>query len=208
MATRTEADGEEYVSAGPDMADVQIGLGGEEEYIRGTVYFGPPLDDKNWNTEDFDYCWTAYRVYQMADGTVYLDGSGNSFGGVGGFTVSEREERTTTVNGKVETTTKTFKAEFTIESVERVTAVTLKWFDGEDRLAATDTLAPEDIGDGLTLKAPESARWALVEETKRTGTVKRSVYTLDGEEGAVHQLVLLDDSGLGRVVFLTLEAGA
>ena len=203
LVTRTEEDGGEYVSAGSDMADVQIGFTDEEDYVRGTVYFGPPLDDKNWNTEDFDYCWTAYRVYQMADGTVYLDGTGNSYGGVGGFTVSEREAYTTTLNSKTET--KAFEAEFTIESVERMTDVAVKWFDGEDRLLKTDVVLPEDIGEGLTLEGPGGAAWALVEETNRLSAGKRTAYTLGREEAAAHRLVLLDDRGLGRVVYLTME---
>lgn len=203
LVTRTETNGAVYVSAGADMADVQIGFTDEEDYVRGTVYFGPPLDDRHWNTEDFDYCWTAYRVYQMADGTVYLDGSGNSYGGVGGFTVSEREEYAATVNGKTET--KAFEAEFTIESVERVTAVSVKWFDREDRILKERTLNPEEIGDGLSLESPQGAAWVLVGETDRNGRTKRSAYTLGGAEVAAHRLVLLDGRGLGRVVYLTLE---
>lgn len=203
LVTRTEEDGAEYVSAGSDMGNVQIGFTDEEDYVRGTVYFGPPLDDENWNTEDFDYCWMAYRVYQMPDGTVYLDGTGNSYGGVGGFTVSEREARTTTLNSKTET--KAFEAEFTIESVERLTDVAVKWFDAEDRLLKTDVMIPEDIEEGLALEAPGGAAWALVEEMDRLSAIKRTVYTLDREEAAAHRLVLLDDRGLGSVVYFTME---
>ena len=39
----------------------------------------------------------------------------------------------------------------------------------------------------------------------RTGAAERSVYTLDREEGASHQLVRLDERGMGHVVYLELN---
>lgn len=61
--------------------------------------------DRLWMTEtgiqtEFDYCWTAYQVYQMEDGTVYLDGSGNSYGGMGGFTTKVTDTQTKTAMGR------------------------------------------------------------------------------------------------------------
>ena len=66
-------------------------------------------------------------------------------------------------------------------------------------------MIPEDIEEGLTLEAPGGAAWALVEEKDHLSAVKRTVYTLDREEAAAHRLVLLDDRGLGRIVYLTME---
>lgn len=198
-----EVEGEKHYTGYRDMADTKITVGDNETSISGTAYFGPPVDDKNWNTENYDYGWKAYRVYQMEDGTVYLDDSGNSYGGMGGFTISTKESYTETVNGEEQTTS--FEVSFTMESVERVQELSVSWFDGENRPVADQTIRMEELGeDGLTLERPQGAAWALVEETDRLGAVKRSAYTL-GEEEAYHRLVQLDERGMGRVTFLTLK---
>lgn len=198
-----EVEGEKHYTGYRDMADTKTTVGDNETSISGTAYFGPPVDDKNWNTENYDYGWTAYRVYQMDDGTVYLDGGGSSYGGMGGFTISTKESYTETVNGEEQTTS--FEVSFTMESVERVQELSVSWFDGENRPVAEQTIRMEELGeDGLTLERPQGAAWALVEETDRLGAVKRSAYTL-GEEEAYHRLVQLDERGMGRVTFLTLK---
>lgn len=198
-----EVEGEKHYTGYRDMADTKITVGDNETSISGTAYFGPPVDDKNWNTENYDYGWKAYRVYQMEDGTVYLDDSGNSYGGMGGFTISTKESYTETVDGEEQTTS--FEVSFTLESVKRVRELSVSWFDGENRPVAEQTIRMEELGeDGLTLERPQGAAWALVEETDRLGAVKRSAYTL-GEEEAYHRLVQLDERGMGRVTFLTLK---
>ncbi len=198
-----EVEGEKHYTGYRDMADTKTTVGDNETSISGTAYFGPPVDDKNWNTENYDYGWTAYRVYQMEDGTVYLDGGGSSYGGMGGFTISTKESYTETVNGEEQTTS--FEVSFTMESVERVQELSVSWFDGENRPVAEQTIRMEELGeDGITLERPQGAAWALVEETDRLGAVKRSAYTL-GEEEAYHRLVQLDERGMGRVTFLTLK---
>ena len=198
-----EVEGEKHYTGYRDMADTKITVGDNETSISGTAYFGPPVDDKNWNTENYDYGWKAYRVYQMEDGTVYLDDSGNSYGGMGGFTISTKESYTETVNGEEQTTS--FEVSFTLESVKRVRELSVSWFDGENRPVAEQTILMEELGeDGLTLERPQGAAWALVEETDRLGAVERSAYTL-GEEEAYHRLVQLDERGMGRVTFLTLK---
>ena len=108
-----EEGGTQYAGTS-GLAGAHIKVGDEEESISGTVYFGPPLDDRNWNTNEFDYCWTAYQVYQMEDGTVYLDGSGNSYGGMGGFTTKVTDTQTKTADGEEEIFS--FTAEVTMES--------------------------------------------------------------------------------------------
>ena len=184
------------------LADAHIKVGGEEESISGTVYFGPPLDDRNWNTENYDYGWTAYRVYQMEDGTVYLDGGGNSYGGMGGFTTKVTDTQTKTADGEEEIFS--FTAEVTMESVERVTELEVRWY-GEEELLDRRTLTMEEVGEGLSLERPQGAVWALVTQRDRTGDTERSVYTLGTEAGASHQLVRLDERGMGRVVYLNLD---
>lgn len=196
-----EGGGKQYAGTS-GLADAHIKVGDEGNSLSGTAYFGPPVDDRNWNTENFDYGWTAYRVYQMEDGTVYLDGSGNSYGGMGGFTVKESVEEKQNVSGEEET--RTFSVEFTLESVERTLETVVSWFDGEDRCLEKRILTMEEIGEGYTLPRPEGSEWALVSVVDRQGTVERAAYTL-GENGAAHRLVRLDERGMGRVVYLTLE---
>ena len=44
-----EEGGTQYAGTS-GLAGAHIKVGDEEESISGTVYFGPPLDDRNWNT--------------------------------------------------------------------------------------------------------------------------------------------------------------
>lgn len=196
-----EEGGTQYAGTS-GLAGPHIKVGDEEESISGTVYFGPPLDDRNWNTNEFDYCWTAYQVYQMEDGTVYLDGSGNSYGGMGGFTTKVTDTQTKTADGEEEIFS--FTAEVTMESVERVTELEVRWY-GEEELLDRRTLTMEEVGEGLSLERPQGAVWALVTQRDRTGDTERSVYTLGTEAGASHHLVQLDERGMGRVVYLNLD---
>ena len=198
-----ETGGETYYTGCRDMADTNTTIGDDKTAISGTAYFGPPVNDTNWNTENYDYGWRAYRVYQMKDGTVYLDGGGNSYGGMGGFTITDTESYTETVDGEEQTVS--FEVSVTIESVERVREVSVTWFDGENRQMEARAIPMEEIGaEGLTLERPRGAVWALVEERDRLGAVKRSAYTL-GEEASYHRLVRLDERGMGTVTYLTLE---
>ena len=198
-----DLEGGKHYTGYTDMADVHTKVGDTETSISGTVYFGPPLDATNWNTDNYDYGWTAYPVYQMKDGTVYLGDGGNSYGGMGGFTISTKTAYTETVDGEEQTTS--FEVSVTMEAVERVQELAVAWFDETDLPLENRALPMEEIGvDGLTLERPQGAVWALVEETDRLGAVKRSAYTL-GEDGVDHRLVRLDERGMGRVTFLTLE---
>lgn len=203
LAVRELEGGGQGYTGYQGLAGADIKVGDEEDSLSGTVYFGPPLDDSKWNTNDFDYVWTAYRVFQMADGAVYLDGSGNSYGGVGGFTTTTREEYTSTMDGKTET--RGMEVTVKMEAVERLEGVRVNWFDGDSVLLSGQTLTVEELAQDPALAPPEGAAWVTVEELEHTGAVTRTAYTLGGEQGISHPLVLLDDRGLGRVSGLTLE---
>lgn len=125
---------------------------------------------------EFDYCWTAYQVYQMEDGTVYLDGSGNSYGGMGGFTTKVTDTQTKTADGEEEIFS--FTAEVTMESVERVTELEVRWY-GEEELLDRRTLTMEEVGEGLSLERPQGAVWALV--TRGTDWRHRAVCLHSGD---------------------------
>ncbi len=191
---------EETVKVGYDAPDPDEDAG-EFRSLHGKVYLGPPVDDTNWNTENYDYFFTAYRVYQTPDGRVYLDGGGNSYGGVGGFGATSTETSTVTVNGKP--SARTIEVGFNIEGVERLTQAAVTWFDRDNAPLSVRTLTPEEIGEGLELPRPAGAVWALVEEN-RDGAIDRTVYTLE-EEPVTHGLILLDSRGLGHAAEVTLH---
>ncbi len=130
--------------------------------LHGKVYFGPPMDDTNWNTENYDYIFTAYQVYQTPDGRVYLDGHGNSYGGDGGIGATSTETSTVTVNGKP--SSRTIKVGFKIEGVERLTQASVTWFGEDNAALSVRALAPEELGENPELSRPAGAVWALVEE--------------------------------------------
>ena len=142
------------------------------------------------------------RELALLGGTVYLDGSGNSYGGMGGFTTKVTDTQTKTADGEEEIFS--FTAEVTMESVERVTELEVRWY-GEEELLDRRTLTMEEVGEGLSLERPQGAVWALVTQRDRTGDTERSVYTLGTEAGASHHLVQLDERGMGRVVYLNLD---
>ncbi len=199
--TLTFSAAEGTVKVGYDAPDPDEDAG-EFRYLHGKVYLGPPVDNTNWNTENYDYAFTAYRVYQTPDGRVYLDGGGNSYGGVGGFGVTSTETSTVTVNGKP--STRTIEVGFNIEGVERLTQAAVTWFDGDNAPLSVRALTPEEIGEGLELSRPAGAVWALVEEKRTDGTNDRTVYTLE-EEPVTHGLILLDSRGLGHAAAVTLR---
>ncbi len=174
----------------------------EFRYFHGKVYFGPPVDDTNWNTENYDYAFTAYQVYQTPDGRVYLDGHGNSYGGAGGIGATSTETSTVTVNGKP--SSRTIKVGFTIEDVERLTQASVTWFGEDNTPLSARALAPEELEENPELSRPAGAVWALVEEMYADGTVTRTLCTLE-EKPVTHDLILLDDRGLGYAAGLTLR---
>lgn len=85
IASRTDLDGKTYCDFISDLADTKMNtivdtgddfeVDMETKALSGTAFCGPPLDERNWNTEDFDYMWMPYEAYQKPDGTVYLTGS-------------------------------------------------------------------------------------------------------------------------------------
>lgn len=191
------------------MADVQITTG-QHNSISGKLYMGPPLDDSSWNSEDFDYCWTAYRVYQMEDGTVYLDGGGNSYSGVGGFGFSEKTEWTTSVDG--ESVTESFEVSVDVESIPRQACVTVKQFDGDERLLRTDTLTAQQaqaLETGTWRLAGEAdTAYIMTVETDVEGNTNRAICQPDpwtGSDSIRCDTWFLDDAGMGYCVSIEIS---
>lgn len=202
LGLRTEEDGNQSYVGYSGLADAHIVVGDGEYSISGTAYVGP-MAENHAPTED-GYVLVAYRVYQMADETIYLTGEGNGYGGRGGFTINEEHNRIETIGG--ERRQITLEVQFSIEWAERTEEVAVSWYDSDNCVVGERALTMEEIGDGLTLERPEGAVWALVTTADSLGTVARCAYTLD-EPGktAYHRLIQMDERGMGRVVDLLLE---
>ena len=103
--TREDEDGP-YIASCSDMAETSLAQEAHDEgttsALEGTIYYGPPADaGADWDPyDDFYGIWHAYQVYQAPDGTVYIDGSGNSYSGGGGMGFTHEETCTSTVNGE------------------------------------------------------------------------------------------------------------
>ena len=206
LVTIKQEDGSEVWCGSYGLSYAHSSVGGKEQSLSGTIYSGPPLEqEEHWGETEPEYVWRAYNVYQMPDGTVYLDGSGNSYGvSSGGMSFSSIATYTKTVNGESETISQT--VEVRVEEVSRLETVVVKSFGAQDQLLEKQVLSLEEA-DQAQVVLPEECDWVLVEEQYVDGTIKRTVYNVQdvGEEGVVHTLVLLDQQGKGYTVPLFLN---
>lgn len=124
--TTYEEAGAPCTSSVSDMAEASFRLSvtdnGTTDEMEGTLYMGPPADaGPHWDPlTDADGVWTFYRVYQAPDGTVYLDGGGDSFRGGGGFSTTQTAtQKTTDSEGQV--TEETVSVRVSVEAAPRLT---------------------------------------------------------------------------------------
>lgn len=171
--------------------------------MSGIIYYGPPAGAVNWDSYQNSMLWTAYRVYQAADGTVYLDGSGNSYQGGGDMGFTSEETFTTTENGEKVAEAVT-KVSVQFKETPRLERLTVTQFDGDNQILSAQDLALREDLPGVRWEP--GAEWALVEEAS-AGGVKRTAYSVpgEGEEPVSHQVVLLDDAGMGRLAYLNIQ---
>lgn len=178
--------------------------------LSGVVYMGPPADaGPDWDIyESAGGVWTALRVYQAPDGRAYLDGSGDSFNGVGvGFSKSA----TQSVIKDGETKSRSLKVSVQVKEAPRLESVTVLQY-GADGALLTRTGVPLDAvpaageTSGPAAAWEADAAWAVVEETSPSGT-RRTAYDRpeEGEEPVSHTLILLDERGLGHTATLKIE---
>ena len=178
---------------------------GTAESASGVIWWGPPLDaaadfDPN---EDGYGIWHAYRVFETADGQVYLDGSGNSYGGAGsGMGFSSDATYTYTENG--ETRKDSISVSVSVKYTPRLTALRVVEFDEDNSVVKTTALPLTEELPLLTLE--EDTAFLVVEEESADG-VKRTLYAAgDFTNGAqYHEVILLDEEGRGHGVYLTME---
>ena len=178
---------------------------GTAESASGVIWWGPPLDA----AADFDpdasphSIWHAYRVFETADGQVYLDGSGNSYGGAGsGMGFSSDAAYTYTENG--ETRKDSISVSVSVKYTPRLTALRVVEFDEDNSVVKTTALP---LTEELPLLTLESDTAFLVVEEESADGVKRTLYAAgDFTDGAqYHEVILLDEAGRGHGVYLTME---
>lgn len=178
---------------------------GTAESASGVIWWGPPLDAP----ADFDPdasphgIWHAYRVFETADGQVYLDGSGNSYGGAGsGMGFSSDAAYTYTENG--ETRKDSISVSVSVKYTPRLTALRVVEFDKDNSVVKTTALP---LTEELPLLTLESDTAFLVVEEESADGVKRTLYAAgDFTDGAqYHEVILLDEAGRGHGVYLTME---
>jgi len=189
------------MAPGEDTNAIKVTDEGTTTLISGIVYYGPPLGAENWDEYESSGIWQIYRVYQTQDGRAYLDGSGNSFSG-GGMGYTESETYTSTQNGK--SVTDSIEVHVRVETVPRLEKLVLTQFDANNVILRSDDLAlREDLPE---ITCDSAAAWVLVEEVGPEKTI-RTVYNVPaGDEDPIsHQIVLLDDAGLGRLSYLTIR---
>ena len=210
FCTETVEDGVPTSSAFHNMGDAQFSTHvtdeGTANTMSGTIYIGPPLGaPEGWSAYDMTGTWDAYKMYQTAEGTPYLAGTGDSFsGGPAGYTAEASWSRT--VDG--ETKGMTVSVEVQVEEAPRLAAVTVYQYGAGGALLGSDSV-PLDGTEPQVLWL-EGALWAAVEETDIWGNSTRASYDRPGpeEDPIYHMFVLLDDRGVGSTTSLMLaEAG-
>lgn len=193
---------------GNQLMDAKTNVGDTQNSVSGTVCYGLPLGKTERAENGPEYIWTAYDVYQMPDGTVYLVGSGNSYGGAGGMTIKGEQTGTETING--ETTSVTMSVEVSFKEVSRLQEVRVKQFDASDQVIAETVFSADALEDETSVTVAKDSGWLVVEEHCTDGTVTRTVYDLQQltwMEELYHSLVVLDDEGMGSSRTLSLKSG-
>lgn len=207
LAQVEQEDGS-VVLSGNQLMDAKTNVGDTKNSVSGTIYYGLPLGKTEWTENGSEYIWTAYDVYQMPDGTVYLDGSGNSYGGAGGMTIKGEQTSTETING--ETNSVTMSAEVRFETVSRLQEVRVKQFDASDQVIEETAFSADALEDETAVTLAKDTGWLVVEEHCTDGTVTRTVYDaqqITWMEELYHSLVVLDDEGMGSSCTLSLKSG-
>lgn len=201
LALYTDEYGEQYLRGHDNLAESHLTINNNDHSLTGTVYHGPALDDHAWNTSEYGFGWTAYRVYQSPEGMVYIDGTGNSYGGVGGFGFSEKVEQTTTING--EKTTSTLEVSVKLEAIPRLESVTINQFDEADQLLRTDVLTAQQAaaleGGALTLNLDDNTAYAVIIKNNADGSSQREIHNVvvSGSRAIHFTSWFLKDNGMG-----------
>ncbi len=201
----TGKNGSPYCASVSDMGEAKFHTTvtdqGDKDEMEGTVYLGPPLGAENWDPNQNQGYWYAYRVYQTEDGTVYLDGSGNSYSGAGGISTTETASYTSKENGEV-VREDSVSVTVHIQVVPRLEELTVTQFSGDNTPLRRSSIP---LARELPAVTPgKDATWLLVEERYSDGTVKRAAYNVRSEP-VLHSVVILDAEGAGEEVSLEIK---
>lgn len=156
--------------------------------LSGTLYVGKQSADK---------IWTVYHVYQSADGTVYLDGKGNSHQG-STFSTKLEENQTVTVDG--EEGTLYTKVEVKLEEIPQIEKLLVHQYNAAGERIETNTLSLTTQPE--TVSWNPDAAWAVVEEHSDDG-VKRTAYDRTQEEQITHTAYILNSEQVGEGKIIT-----
>lgn len=195
LAIQTGEDGERFIGGYTDMMENHVAISETEHTLSGALYVKP-----NTQFKEHEWVLTAYRVYQMKDGTVYLDGTGSSYSGPG-FTIREREEHTTTVNGA--STVQTTEIEFSLKDILEIQKIHIVWFGENCGVLGQEEMDVEVLRQNQILESPAGTVWAVVEEIGGDGErVKRTTVEPDEQGQFGYRLILPDERGIGQEVWL------
>ncbi len=205
FCTETVEDGAPLSASFTDLLDGEyhttVADSGVRNELKGVLYLVPPEGASELWAYETDELWTAYRVYQTAEGQPYLDGTGDSFsGGMGSYTAEEEQAYTL---GE-ETRSESVRVTVELKTAPRLERVLLRQYDKNGQLLDTAEI-PLTGGDAEQAWL-EGAAWAVVEETDAGGNTVRTVFDRPGpeEEPAVHTLILPGEDGAGQAMLLSL----
>lgn len=175
----------------------------------GTLCYGPRIGEQEAGE---DFCWTAYEVYQGADGTVYLNGHGSSYSGGGDFGFSQTRSETERINGAV-TQQLTLALSVDVHLIPRPDSVSIQQYSQDQRLLREDTLTAGeamDLGGIWTLPWVEGTAYTLAVKHNSVGTRTFELFPEPYQEDRATSLTVwfLDDQGMGVPITVELERSA
>ena len=183
----------------------------EERYTySGVAFYGLPFDAEAWSEGVPECGWTAYEVYQMEDGTVYLTGDGNRYASAGGdFSFTQEQTWTERVNG-VETKQAALSLTAAFRETPRVEEVVLQQYSAEQDLLAEETLTAQEAlaqADGWTVPRENGTAYTLIIKQNADESLDYELFPEPVDESLPWETTLwfLDDQGMGWPVTVRLE---
>lgn len=148
--------------------------------------------------------WTVYHVYQAEDGTVYLDGSGNSYQG-NSFSTTLTEDFNMQA-GKEEKSAST-KIEVSVKEVPRTEKLFVHQYDASGQKIQTAELPLSFDIPPVTWEA--NAAWAILEERSGAHITRTACdRPAEGEEPVSHTVYIFDNNNVGQSSVITFAEPA
>lgn len=165
---------------------------GTDYDLSGTLYV---------SEDDETSVWSVYRVFQAADGMIYLDGTGNSYQG-SGFSTTLTE--TKTVNDGENEGSESTVIQVSIQAIPETEKVIVRQYDADGQpLEAAETAISDSIPPIIWSK---KAAWAVIEEY-HPNEVSRAVvsHPLSTEESAEHTIYILNENEVGQALSIVFQ---